>query len=287
MSEEKCAKTSTFQTRIIFLVLFICFLSLGLGTLLGVLSFQKIYLKTLTSEYVILGKDLRRKIEQSLKFGKPLQSFVGMERLIEPLRKQAPELGEVYVTLKDGIVIYPAEKAGEKYNTVLTSQIDWKSKEASVLTDSRMYHVLMTVSSPLSGPVGVLDLVFGKSVIESKIKELLTEMVWALLAALALAGVLIWFLIKYLLVAPMRKQIEEEGFTFLKDPNAFMASSIPDELTGVQTCGAAFVAKTKVFIYKLEYFLEKSAEDEELSEESRGEFLELIRLLRNWSDEEA
>ncbi|MFH1134778.1 MAG: hypothetical protein V1816_01695 [Pseudomonadota bacterium] len=272
---------SSFQTRIIFLVILITFLSLGLGAVLGALSFEKVYLKTLTSKYVILGKDLRRKIEQSLKFGKDLKTFMGMDKLVEPLRGQAGELAEVFLTLQDGTIVFPEELAGQKRALVLEAPLDWDKKEAVVVPDRERYHVLMTLAPPLGGRMGVLDLSFGKSVVERKTRKLVREMAAALAVALVAAGIVIQLMIKYLVVAPMRRQIDESGFSFLKDPNEFMESSIPDELTEVQICGAAFVAKTKVFAYKFEFFLDELTRDLDLSEEARQELAELKLLTGN------
>ncbi|MBW1800153.1 MAG: hypothetical protein JRJ85_05420, partial [Deltaproteobacteria bacterium] len=83
-----------FGGRIILIVLAVITLSQVLGTFLNVLSFEKFYLEALTSKYEILGKDLKRKIEQALKIGKPLDRLLGVDGLVEPLFRQSDDLKE-------------------------------------------------------------------------------------------------------------------------------------------------------------------------------------------------
>ena len=97
MRSQKSVKNIIgFRGKIILIVVGILSLSYSLGMFLSVLSFEKIYLKALTSKYEILGKDLKHKIETALKFGKRLDGFVGMENLVKPLYAQSEDISEIF-----------------------------------------------------------------------------------------------------------------------------------------------------------------------------------------------
>jgi len=60
-----------FQLRIIAVTLAILITTLVLNSVLSLASFEKLYLTSLVSTLELAGKNLKRKIEQALRFGKP------------------------------------------------------------------------------------------------------------------------------------------------------------------------------------------------------------------------
>lgn len=63
-------------------------LALGFNALLTYGSLEKLYLESIVANYQVVGKDLQRKLEQSLRFGKNIQKFIGMNVLLEETRKR-------------------------------------------------------------------------------------------------------------------------------------------------------------------------------------------------------
>ena len=61
-------------------------LALGFNALLTYGSIEKLYVASIVSSYQVVGKDLQRKLEQSLRFGKSIQKFIGMNNLLEETR---------------------------------------------------------------------------------------------------------------------------------------------------------------------------------------------------------
>ena len=72
-----------FNLKIIFVTLAILILSLLLNSFLSIASFEKVYVASLISTTEIAGANLKVKIEQSLRFGKPLDRFKSMDNLLE------------------------------------------------------------------------------------------------------------------------------------------------------------------------------------------------------------
>ncbi len=63
-------------------------LALSFNALLSYGSLEKLYVASIVSSYQVVGKDLQRKIEQSLRFGKSIQKFIGMNSLLEETRNR-------------------------------------------------------------------------------------------------------------------------------------------------------------------------------------------------------
>ena len=68
--------------------------ALFLNMALSILTLEKIYTKSLLSEYSVIGRYHIRKIERSLGFGKTLPKFTGMPKLIKSFHKKNPEIKE-------------------------------------------------------------------------------------------------------------------------------------------------------------------------------------------------
>ncbi len=62
-------------------------LALGFNTLLSLSSLEDIYVGSTFSKYSAIGSDLKRNIEKSLKFGKKLDKFVGLNDLLQKTRQ--------------------------------------------------------------------------------------------------------------------------------------------------------------------------------------------------------
>lgn len=77
-------------------------LALGFNALLTYGSLEKLYVASIVSSYQVVGRDLARKIEQSLRFGKSIQKFIGMNNLLEETRNRlSARIGVPGLNLED------------------------------------------------------------------------------------------------------------------------------------------------------------------------------------------
>lgn len=70
------------KLRLIISAIMLLVLALGFNALLSLNSLEKLYIESIASQYSALGKDLQRNIEKALRFGKPIERFIGMEKLL-------------------------------------------------------------------------------------------------------------------------------------------------------------------------------------------------------------
>ncbi|MGD8388045.1 MAG: hypothetical protein PVG49_12965 [Desulfobacteraceae bacterium] len=266
-------KRQRFGGKIILLVLAIIAVSQALGTFLSVLSFEDIYLKALLSKYEILGKDLNRKIEQALKFGKPLDRLLGVDRLAEGLFRQAEELEEASVFDLSGRPLFSFKKVEfvlakgvvdeqerSKGKVLMASEEEVETRYIGDLKDRQepwplvqltrgKYRLLFPIKPPFGARQGYLELAFGKSVLDVKTWELIRHSITKGILAVVLSGLAAALLIRFLFVNPARRQVRWMEAAVFKDPES--ASPVmhkpraPEEMLQVQQSMEAYVAMAK------------------------------------------
>ena len=274
-----------FQTKIILLVLAMLILSQSLGTLLSVLSFEKVYVQTLTSKYELLGKDIKRKIEQSLKFGKSLDMFMGMDRLINPLFEQAPELAAVMVMTPSGEILFPDSQKENVHPFIREDMVDWENGEAVSRVRDKLYHVLLPIVPPMGGAKGILDLIFSKSLVDSKTDGLIRGAVIKLVVSLIFASVLIGVIIKFMIIGPFRNQLMESSRSVSQNSDEGFSGDIPEEIHEAQFHIADFVGKTSMFKSEFKTGLAELSKDHGDSPEVQKAIAVMSDVLREEEDE--
>jgi hypothetical protein len=261
-----------FGLKITLIVVLIIALSQGLGTFLSVLSFEKIYLKALLSKYEVLGKDLQRQIQQALRFGKPLDLFLGMDRLVEPLFKQAEELSDVFVLSHEGQVLFTFNRVRfviargtvdeKEYprGKVLLSEQDTKrpfplqyldelqEEESLIRIHDGKYYVIFPIK-PMQGDLkGYLGLAFNSSMLDRKKGDLIRRSISKLLLAILLTAVSVALLIHFAFVGPGRRQVAQASDS-LEPPGGLPLDSTsgrsPAEVLEVQLSIADYISWTR------------------------------------------
>lgn len=74
--------SASVRFRLIFGAIFLLCLALGFNALLTINKLESLYVNAVVSKYAISAKDLQRKLEKSLRFGKSIQKFVGMDEVL-------------------------------------------------------------------------------------------------------------------------------------------------------------------------------------------------------------
>jgi len=198
-----------FQYKIIFVTLAILVATLLLNSVLSLASFEKIYVASLVSMYEVAGKNLKRKIEQSLRFGKPLDKFRGMEQLLEDVREKNPGITLVGVGAPDGKILYhiDTQKIGKNFKHAVPSFDGRKDAHSNLMGD--MYVTFLPLYNRSEEFVGVISLSFSREIVYAKLKNMASEnlkMLWILM--LMTSSALIFFL-AVMVVRPIKTEITE------------------------------------------------------------------------------
>jgi len=244
-----------FRSKIILIVVGILSLSYSLGMYLSVLSFEKIYLKTLTSKYEILGKDLKHKIETALKFGKRLDGFVGMENLVNPLYGQSEDISEIFLADEEGNNLFFSGKAefvvasgstvtdtdavkiishpSNANKTLPVSRLfDWNAKSTVIREHEGKYYVMIPILPPFGGNKGILGIAFSKSVIDDKKAVLFRAFRYKLIFSILFTALLVGLLIEFFFIKPASRMVAEATEELFENPSSTKIGSagVPPEV---------------------------------------------------------
>ncbi len=250
MRSQKSVKNIIgFRGKIILIVVGILSLSYSLGMFLSVLSFEKIYLKALTSKYEILGKDLKHKIETALKFGKRLDGFVGMENLVKPLYDQSEDISEIFLADEQGNNIFFSGKAefivaggstvtdadsvkilGRSINADKTlpanSLFDLNAKNTVIREHEGKYYLMIPIMPPFGGNKGILGISFSKSVVNDKKAALFREFRNKLIISILLTALLVWLLIEFFFIKPASRMVLKATEEIFENPSSAKTGSV-------------------------------------------------------------
>ncbi len=200
-----------FHFKIILTTLAILIVALVLNSVLSLASFEKLYVASLVSTYEIAGKNLKRKIEKSLRFGKPLTEFKGMERLLAEVRETNPNISEVSIATLDRQVRYHTDK--QMIGTQMqigTPEFDDDHQAISRLVDDS-YITLVPLYDRSKKIVGVIHLSFPRKVVYNQLKKMALENGNILWILMLVTSMIIILLMGLFIVSPVKNRMREIG----------------------------------------------------------------------------
>ncbi len=174
------------KVRLVVSALLLLLLALGFNALLSLNSLEKLYIESIASQYSAIGQDLQRNIEKSIRFGKSIEKFIGIDALLEETKRNIIEdrrAGQhddidvssfsVSIALVEGTIIYStdSERIGK---TVLLPGNDASAPEASpgipsYVKEGATYFTLIPIRDMKSAWVATAIIAFD----EQQIKHLL------------------------------------------------------------------------------------------------------------------
>lgn len=100
LGKQEKPRSGRIKFKLIASAVVLLVLALGFNALLSMSSLEKLYVGSIASEYQVVGRDLQRKLDQALRFGKNIHKFVGMNRLLEETKDNLTSKIELRQTLK-------------------------------------------------------------------------------------------------------------------------------------------------------------------------------------------
>ena len=118
------------KLKLIISSLGLLLLALAFNTFLSLRSLEDIYVGSTFSKYSAIGSDLKRNIEKSLKFGKKLDKFVGLNVLLHKTRQHL---------LDQDMLAFPRSPGGDE-NAHLSVSVALTDDKIYYSTSSRLIH---------------------------------------------------------------------------------------------------------------------------------------------------
>jgi len=196
-----------FNLKIIFVTLAILFSSLLLNSFLSIASFEKIYVESLISTTEIAGSNLKVKIEQSLRFGKPLDRFKNMDNFLEKLLEDHNELLSAGIIMVDGKILYHSNKQLIGKTIVLPPIISNEQNDVNTRLIKGIYNTFVPLYGRPKTLVGYIKLTFPREIVYSKLKTMAFTTINTLWFFIPLTFVGLFTLFSLLIARPIKKDL--------------------------------------------------------------------------------
>jgi len=221
-----------FQFKIILITLAILIVALVLNSVLSLASFEKLYVASLVSTYEIAGKNLKRKIEKSLRFGKPLTKFTGMERLLAEVRETNPNISEVSIATPDRQVCYHTDKKqiGSLMQQTAMPEFDDDHQAAISRLVGDSYITLIPLYDRSKKFAGVIHLSFPRKVVYNQLKKMALESGNVLWILMLVTSMMIILLMSLFVVSPVKSRMRKIGQRLKWPVNLEAAGDTPEIL---------------------------------------------------------
>lgn len=197
MTENLLLRFRVFITSILILLLAQAF-----SASLSISSFEKLYRNSLISSYQVFARDFQRNVSSAIRFGKPLEKFVGITALMEEIHRNNPELENVIVTSADGKILHSLDPTLKDTTITGKLKIDFSQEteasnkeEPQIILIDKSYHIPLPIKDRRKKWVGSIDLSFKEEIIQNKMTSII---LWNLqilgISTLVAAGFLVFCL---------------------------------------------------------------------------------------------
>ncbi len=169
------------RIKILGIAILLLILAQAFNASLSISSFEKLYCNSLISSYQVVARDLQRNVETAIRFGKPIDKFIGMTRLMEEVKHNIPDLHNVSVSLPNGKVLYSLQEELVGASMPGDLRIDFGEMgetspgdtTAQAILFQGKYHILLPIKDASKKWVGTIYVSFEEQLIIDKIKEII------------------------------------------------------------------------------------------------------------------
>lgn len=169
------------RIKILGIAILLLILAQAFNASLSISSFEKLYRNSLISSYQVVARDLQRNVKTAIRFGKPIEKFIGMARLMEEVKHNIPDLHNVSVSLPNGKVLYSLREQLVGASMPGDLRIDFGGMEETSPDDTRAqailfqnkYYILLPIKDASKKWVGTIYISFEEQLIIDKIKEII------------------------------------------------------------------------------------------------------------------
>ena len=171
------------RIKILGIAILLLILAQAFNASLSISSFEKLYRNSLISSYQVVARDLQRNVKTAIRFGKSIDKFIGMTRLMEEVKHNIPDLHNVSLSLPNGKVLYSLREELVGASMPGDLRIDFGGMEETSPDDATSqailfrdkYHILLPIKDASKKWVGTIDISFEEQLIIDKIKEIIRE----------------------------------------------------------------------------------------------------------------
>lgn len=214
MPEITVQKKKKLQVKLIGSALVLLFFALGFNAMLSLGSLEKLYADAIVSKYSATGQDLQQRLTKAIRFGKKIDKFVNMDRLLKDARqhliKEDVFRGDstdtddsdlnIFIALADGTIAYSVDSAlvGRVMDTeerVLFQEPNPTGKPFRVKQRGSVYRIVLPVKHPHKGLAATINITFDHHRVKNAFKAVLDQNIRLIVMIMAGGGILLLLLV--------------------------------------------------------------------------------------------
>lgn len=142
----------------------------GISSGLSLSSFNRLHLDAVVSSYDAVGGDLANKINRALRLGKPLENFIGMEKLLVQGKQTSQKLNNLSILAQDGKPLYSLR---EQPTIDLTATAAPRQNNSIYRQHGQHHHLLFPLQNRSENLQGYLCLSFDSDQLDSKQSQII------------------------------------------------------------------------------------------------------------------
>lgn len=214
MKKKEAAKT---ELRLIVSAVMLLVVALGFNAMLTLNSLEKLYLESIVSQYRLIGKDLERNIEKSLQYGKNIEKFIGMDKLLKETKENI--IGKIPVLTADeaqktdapgfdvtvsifrpdvGIIYSTDKKWTGNYISEEIIINGSNGKISNCIKHNNEYLVTLSVEDGKNNTAANIVIAFGEERVQILLNALLSKIIMVIITILAVGMIILLFFIRLL-----------------------------------------------------------------------------------------
>ncbi len=177
---------------------------LALTSILNIVSFNNNYTQSTAANNAIVTSGVVNKLEYSLKYGKSLQNYYGIEDLFEQVKKLCNYVDEAYIVGIDGEMLYENSYNGSEFirPDEIEDQVENLGNTQGFLTwtDNDTQHILIPISDSTGKIVAGFGISYNNEVVSQNTQQYISSILFCTVIAAIVAiilFVLLFFVIKH------------------------------------------------------------------------------------------
>lgn len=214
MPEITMQKKKKLQFKLIGSSLVLLFFALGFNAMLSLGSLEKLYADAIVSKYSATGQDLQQRLVKAIRFGKQIDKFVNMDRLLETARQhlikesvfQGNSTGtdnadlNIFIALPDGTIAYSVDKALKGRVMAPEERVSFQGpnptgKPFQVKRNGPIYRIVLPVKHPYQGLAATINITFDHHRVKDAFKAVLDQNIRLIVMIMAGGGILLFLLV--------------------------------------------------------------------------------------------
>ena len=195
------------RLKLLVTTLAILVLAMAFNGGLSISSLEKLSLNSLIARYQVVANAFRSQVAQSIRYGKPLERFFGITRLMEDVQGDLPDLTNILVVSPDGRVLYSLDEAqvGQRWPDLAGSDVRSLESSGAGHKDFKAQNSYFTEfpievqeqGAAAATVKGAVVFAFPADLVQARLKSVIRDnldiLAFITLAAAAVLGVLLTF----------------------------------------------------------------------------------------------